>query len=276
MPEQAKPPVWSATVSAEWLPLLAGFWAPDAPPRLSRRLFIEPHPDGGVLLIATDGRAMGVVHDADGAATAARAVTLPPSLVEACHFPDMPTFRDQGDTIRPVPPPPTIVPDWVSFSDVGASVWTQEVPLANPDDETTGCPLVSVTPTPGNVWHGDDYRVIDETLPWRKALRGPWSTPPANVWLDLGLLAPFAAILTARLEAGGEEEGYTAARLLFGDGGARLPGKSKRLVSPVNALLVSVAGLPEFVGVVMLCHPPAVADWAALPAWVAAAGGDVA
>jgi len=47
-------------------------------------VYVEPHADGGVILVATDGHKMAVVRDVDGFANAPCICTAPAALVTAC------------------------------------------------------------------------------------------------------------------------------------------------------------------------------------------------
>lgn len=98
---------WSATVSANALHRLAPLLcSPDELSATRRRLHlhafrIEPHPtEGGVILIATDGRTMGVAYDHTGHCTAPMTVYLPPDLIAACAPPPKPTLTDEDDEER--------------------------------------------------------------------------------------------------------------------------------------------------------------------------------
>lgn len=80
-----------ATFAAKYVPMLAPFQQ-DWPefslfPHAYEGLQVEPHPDGGVWLSATNGRVVARIHDKNGRADEPFVLSLPEDFVAACRAP---------------------------------------------------------------------------------------------------------------------------------------------------------------------------------------------
>lgn len=60
-------------------------------------VYVEPHPDGGVIMIATDGHKLGAVLDPDGYADAPSICYAPAALVSACGKRPKSIEKNPGD-----------------------------------------------------------------------------------------------------------------------------------------------------------------------------------
>jgi hypothetical protein len=70
-------------ITAKYIPLLAEFVAKQDRYYINA-LKVEPHPDGGILLVATDGHTLMVVHDTEGTTNGEWLCALPTKIVQAC------------------------------------------------------------------------------------------------------------------------------------------------------------------------------------------------
>ena len=71
-------------IKAEYLRMLAPFISQEETRYYLNGVCIAPHPEVGVLAVATDGHCMGVVHDADGSADGEWICRVPRELLAAC------------------------------------------------------------------------------------------------------------------------------------------------------------------------------------------------
>lgn len=210
-------------------------------------LLIEPHPEGGVLVIATNGSVLAALHDPDGFANTPFRALLPPAFRAACAPPPGITKYSQGESwVEPLP-------EWAQPSDVHI------LPIAvylspqmdHPNDEDTDGPMLAhALIETGNRWRIKDYR-IDESplLDWRKVFSTPVQGPPEHISLNPRLMGMFDPLT----ELPGHEGG--SLRLSFT--GAETP------------VIVSISNLPNFIGVIM---PQRQTEFPPLPVWAATAG----
>jgi hypothetical protein len=71
-------------ITAKYIPLLAEFMAQQDIRYYLNALQVEPHPDGGIVLITTDGHSMAIVHDKDGTTNGEWLCELPTKIIRAC------------------------------------------------------------------------------------------------------------------------------------------------------------------------------------------------
>jgi hypothetical protein len=71
-------------ITAKYIPMLAEFMAKQDIRWYLNALQVEPHPDGGLLLIATDGHTMAIVHDKEGTTNGEWLCELPTKIIRAC------------------------------------------------------------------------------------------------------------------------------------------------------------------------------------------------
>ena len=72
------------SVNAKLFALVAQFRAPSAFREAIKGVLIEPHPDGGAILVACDGYQIAVAHDPEGATNGAHIVAITDPLLSAC------------------------------------------------------------------------------------------------------------------------------------------------------------------------------------------------
>jgi hypothetical protein len=72
------------TITSRYVPILAEFMAKNDIRYYLNGIYVEPHPEQGVILIATDGHAMVFIHDKDGKANGSYICALPKQIVSAC------------------------------------------------------------------------------------------------------------------------------------------------------------------------------------------------
>lgn len=135
----AEKPLQVARFTARYVAQLAPF--------VDRRLVeaypglqIEPHPDGGVWLTATDGATLAQVWDRDGQTTAPLVLTVPPEFVSACEAPHGRRLLDANlRSWRPTPPrwmwPGQVNVTWDGFADSDMRLTTVEVAEPAPGDD---------------------------------------------------------------------------------------------------------------------------------------------
>lgn len=146
---------------------------------------IEPCPEGGILLIATDGTAMGVALDPKGNCTAPMTVYLPADMVDACKPPESPTLWVEGDTYSPKLPA-WMIPTDVVLTDFGCMV-------CHGSKKTEGV-LHQRTADLGNIHRESDYRLIGDKFPdWRKAVPASSGREIRNLAFNPDMVAKFQA-----------------------------------------------------------------------------------
>ncbi len=83
--EPAPLPPLSFSVSTMAVSFLSGFIVPKSARVMIRHLHMQPHPDGGVMLFATNGAAAAFFYDRFGQANRPGSITLSSKLLTACH-----------------------------------------------------------------------------------------------------------------------------------------------------------------------------------------------
>lgn len=89
-PEKVIPDI---TISTKYIPVLAEFMADRDIRYYLNGIKVEPHHEKGVLLVATDGRALTVIHDLDGKTNGSFIIELPKSIVSACKKKNLNFFK---------------------------------------------------------------------------------------------------------------------------------------------------------------------------------------
>lgn len=215
-------------------------------------LLIEPAPDGGVLLIATDGGALAVIHDATGHASQPFRALLPRRFRQRCAPAKPLEIFDEGeDTIE--------LPEWAQPGDVYLlEICAVLFPQMNhPDisDAFDGPALANVRAADGGAWKAEEYRLDDcDLLDWRR----PFSEKRADIVPHAYLSPSLFSVFHPFRELGAREHNglQPSLALKFGDG-----------VSPA---IVKVEGLPNFIGAIMPLRafdvPPGLPDFIRRPA----------
>lgn len=73
------------SLSSKYIPAIAPFIAKQDVRYYLNGFRVEPHPEQGVLIIATNGHVLAVVHDTDGFTNGSYVCTLPANIVSACR-----------------------------------------------------------------------------------------------------------------------------------------------------------------------------------------------
>lgn len=71
-------------ITSKYIPVMAGFIAKGDIRYYLNALHVEPHPDGGILLVATDGHALAVIHDLEGKSNGTWLCKIPEKIIKAC------------------------------------------------------------------------------------------------------------------------------------------------------------------------------------------------
>ena len=210
-------------------------------------LIVEPVASGGVLLVTTDGGSLAAIHDAAGRATRPMRLTIPDALFDAVTAPAGVSMFDQGTTFA------MDLPEWAQPGEVYAWGLAAYVlpkmphPHFRRGDDSL---LASVGAEEGNTYAGG-YRIHKEppTLDWRRIFAA-----------DRVGIASHINFYPDRLDRFSRIE-----RLSHGKG------LEIAIAGPTQALILTVPGLPEFVGAMMPNSTPIEA--AALPDWARPAPG---
>lgn len=141
---------------------------------------IEPHPDGGAMLIATDGRMSAHIHDRTGIASGIIVLDVCKRMAKACTPPEMPFGVLEGEAI-PLPPPPYAVAGDVLVTADGdghpGSRWQTSprskgfsfvhvsAKAALPDD-TSGDGPMPLYSAGGHI-HGETTAIDRKPIPWQ-------------------------------------------------------------------------------------------------------------
>ena len=154
---------------------------------------VEPCAAGGVLVIATNGIVMGVIHDPQGTATQSVTILASKGLRRAVKPPKARPVYYPGD-IDEVELPDQFQPEKVTAHSLFASVWdrahiTDESPPGENDDDRS---LYTERAEDGPIW-GGGYRLVEEYLPWRRVVENwkPEDLTPANFRLGTRAFAAF-------------------------------------------------------------------------------------
>jgi len=206
-------------------------------------LIIEPVESGGVILVATDGRAFAAVFDPDAHASRAMRLTIPDSTFVAATPPKPIPMWSEGENLEIEQPEwaqPGIIWAW------GLSICV--IPKMHlPGESPEHSPMLgSESLELGNTYAGG-YRLHPEPpkLNWRGLLgreRSPSDGRVAVIPEVLGRLDRFSPLFNAplRLDLGG----------------------------PMQPIIVTAVGVENFVGMVMPCNSPLPGE--PIPAWARA------
>lgn len=231
-------------VQARYIQIVAPFCSLDpAAPVCTDYIRFEPHPDGGALIIATDGKAMAVIHDREAACSHPISLKLPPHIIAACRTPDLPKLYSEGDEVA-MEVPDWMVPGYLLAHYAGVHV--------HPKADIDACFAMAIR-TQGNIHREDDYRAKSVYPKWRGALPNPANrgTGPACRIINLAYLGNFFAGFV-----GLQGVDYNALYFDF-------------LGSASDAVIVRHFEMEEFFGLIM----PMVFDKReSMPAWLTAAG----
>ncbi len=223
----------SIVVASKYISIMEPFIGTEEVRYYLTGIYIEPHPVCGVILVATDGRRMAIVHDKDALFKGKDGwiCPIPPDVFKACR-----KKTRTNDELRGA--------QKVHF--VGSTV-------AVTDGMFTGeGPLDLKEGVPDGVMTLSRAEPIDGTYPqWRRVLPKKRSAAPSHEVLAFSprYMADFGTVI----KAAGLKESSSA--VLF--------------PSPHGeASVVRFEALPEFFGLLMGCH--ASPDMTAIPAWVTA------
>ncbi len=211
-------------------------------------LILEPAPGGGVLVVATDGVALAVLHDRAGYANAPMRVSLPASFRDRCAPAKPVRMFWEGFYER-------ALPEWAQPGDVVitpvCAILTPAMQM--PDIELGEGPcLENVMIETGDVWSLDDYRVdLAKPVDWRKifekAAAQTGAATTALYWQPaaFNMFQPILELSASRSEAvvAVEFTGAGSPALV------RVPTVPEFMgcFMPMKAV-EAAAGLPEFVG----------------------------
>lgn len=179
-PRSFEPGARRITVSARCATLVLPFMSDEETRYYLNGIYIEPHPLGGVVMVATDGYLLGAVWDPDGVTDRPWICTVPPLLAAACR---KQKARDNLDVAR-------------HLHFIGHVGYVTNELFADGDD-----------PEMINVAHlATAYAPpIDGDYPeWRRVLPAwPEAAPPKPVGINPGFLPKFvAAAKTAEFRDG--------------------------------------------------------------------------
>jgi hypothetical protein len=197
-------------------------------------LFVEPAPDGGVILVACEGRALAAIHDASGVASRPFHAFLPKQFRDRCGPPEPVTFDD--DIRCAVDMPEWAQPGDIHLTDDCASLFPQ---MDHPEFLSEPPALARAMPAIGRTWRADEYRADDGPFPdWRKIFEAE-RAPASRAFLAPGLYAAFEPL--RELSADAHDGIMPSASIAFGGESA--------------AAIVTIDGLPNFVGAIMPMTP---------------------
>jgi hypothetical protein len=169
---------FEAAVTARYVPLLSPLTGEnlDLPHLLGYR--VEPHPGGGVLLIACNGESLAVVHDRQGRATRACSFLLPDGVVDACRMPvSPPLYGAEGEEVagHGLELPGWMKPGLLHLTEEGASVASQ-------DEKAPGVlAWWEATAQNEEILIGDDFRLVPEPwVDWRTTFKDLGSFEPSE------------------------------------------------------------------------------------------------
>lgn len=157
--------------------------------------YIEPHPDGGVIVVATDGKIIGILREPEGRADRGCFILASDGLLKAVAPPAPITGYMEGDTVE-VPARSIEVPGLVFASTVGCFIQhSGDYPADDADDQTNAFNLYAEMAEYGNTWAGG-YRLIESGHGWRKIVEAFVQPEVATPYLDPALLAAFSRVQT--------------------------------------------------------------------------------
>jgi len=150
--------------------------------------YVEPHPEGGVIVVATDGRAIGVMIDRSGHASTGCFIYATDGLKAAVAPPKPLIAFGEGDA-WPIDPRDIEVPGDVIATSVGVFVQHK----GDYEDEDNQFSLYTEMAEYGSIWSGG-YRLIAETMNWRRIPDAFGKPEPSTVYLDPSLLVRFSRV----------------------------------------------------------------------------------
>lgn len=236
---------WTASFSTKLLLSVAPFRLLDdfGWERNLHTIRVEPCREGGVLLIATDGRAMGVARDPDGRCSAPMTVYLPPDMVAACEPPKAMELFDEGDVYSPQMPA-WMVPKTAFLSTAGCFI-------CHSSGETKGVLYQRIADT-GNVHRESDYRLLGDNFPdWRKVVPGGAVSMRQHLTFNPDVVAKFRAASSMVSDHSGPD-----GMVMFGQ------------ASDGGAVVMRCRTSPNFFGLFMPMRESQTAEIEALPGWL--------
>ncbi|MDU7524892.1 MAG: hypothetical protein E7K72_26585 [Roseomonas mucosa] len=155
-------------------------------------LQVEPHPQGGALVIAITRHVLAVAWDRSAIATRAVRFRLPADTLTACKPPEPIAFQVEGDALYH-PLPAHMRPHRLRLWNLAAWVVGGDGPeseMQKPEEDRLYPLLHSANVAEGNHWRDTDFRVLGTLCPWRDCLRGAGEAPlPAQVHVSAPLVA---------------------------------------------------------------------------------------
>ncbi len=217
-------------VAAKYVAMLAPFISKSEIRYYLNGIHIEPHHEQGVLMVATDGHHMGIVHDKEGMSNDPWICSISANVLKACRYQP----RRKGSVLEQAAK--------VHFLENSAVVTNGKFAGDSPLDTTAG--ILS------GVMVMERAPAIDGTFPnWRKILpkKRPGAAAHKPLAYNPGLMANFTHV-------------FRAAGLLTGQPCVLFPGGSD------EPTVARFEGVPEFFALLMPMHTKH--DVVAIPAWV--------
>ncbi|WP_207478901.1 hypothetical protein [Arenibaculum pallidiluteum] len=189
-----RPVRFEAAVTARYIPLLSPLTGEnlDVPHLLGYR--VEPHPDGGVLLIACNGESLAAIYDKAGHASRPGSFLLPDGVVDACRMPvPPPLYGAAGEelSVQGLEIPGWMKPGLLHVTDEGASVASQ-------DEKAPGVLAWWEATSPSEeIIFGEDFRLVpDPWVDWRSTFKdaGSFEGSDESYTLDPTLIELFRGI----------------------------------------------------------------------------------
>lgn len=192
-------------------------------------LTIEPAKGGGVLLIATDGHVLAVLHDKAGRANKPFRAILPKAFRARAAPPEPVSMYWEGSFAYE--PPEWMQPGDVLLHPAGALILGK---TRHPSEhqQDNGAALAHVLIETGNHWRDTDFRV-DETEPlnWRAAFAGP------RAKVERGFLLPeYFAVFAPIFDLAGTS-GPTSVAIEFAE-------------TEIAPAIVTMRGFDNFIGAI--------------------------
>lgn len=239
---------WTARFSTQLLLAVAPFRLLDefGWTRNLHAVRVEPCTSGGVLLIATNGHAMGVAHDPEGGCSAPMTVYLPPAMLKACEPPAPLELFVEGDSYFPKMPG-WMIPKTAFLSDAGCFI-------CHSSSKTQGV-LYQCIADSGNVHRESDYRLLGDKFPaWRKVIPEKAARMRRNMPFNPEVVAKFQAASRIIADASGPD-----GLVMYGQDSEEGP------------VIVRCRTSPNFWGCFMPMRASQASPNEAFPAWLTAA-----
>lgn len=211
----------------------------------SAGLFIEPAAKG-CFLIASTGKTMGVIHDADGFANKPFRALLPKEFCWRCAPPAPVQMFLEGPYELPLP-------EWAQPGDVDifpvCALLMPQMDHPSVEDKGYAPALANARIETSNHWREDDFRLFEgATLPWRKIFdRESGARDTLNI--DPRYVALFQSL--EEVDPNGYAWGFQM----------DFPARDDQ------AVIIRAREMPEFIGAVMpqkACEYPPLPDWIAI------------